>query len=173
LKPFAIGSPTLITSEKKKQECLGKCKLDAIIFNEIFKEVRDCDISFKYIDSFFMSISKRASVTKLQLEINKELANLQIKRNFSLTTLPSQTSLRSSFSKSVKSIFFDEASHNRKNQSFKNKSPSPQSTPKEPKLGRSQDVIGLKVLKSQTGKLKKKSNEGMTRSFAQLSRKHS
>jgi hypothetical protein len=144
-----------------------------LFFMKFLKEVRDCDISFKYIDSFFMSISKRASVTKLQLEINKELANLQIKRNFSLTTLPSQTSLRSSFSKSVKSIFFDDASHNRKNQSFKNKSPSPQSTPKESKLGRSQDVIGLKVLKSQTGKLKKKSNEGMTRSFAQLSRKHS
>ncbi len=103
-----------------------------------------------------MNTSKRHSVTKLQKEINKELVNLQIKRNLSLTTLPSQDSLRSSFSKSVKSVFFDEGSKNRKNLSFKDKSPSPKSFIKESKLGRSQDVIGLKNLKSQTGKLKKK-----------------
>ncbi len=55
-----------------------------------------------------MNISKRHSVSKLQKEINKELSNLQIKRNFSLTSLPSYDSLRSSFSRSVKSIFLDE-----------------------------------------------------------------
>ena len=103
-----------------------------------------------------MSLSKRSSVTKLQNEINKELANLQIKRNFSLTTLPSQSSLRSSFSKSVKSIFFDDSSHNRKNQSFKDKSQSPKSIAKEPKMGRSQDVVGIKNAKNYAGKLKKK-----------------
>jgi hypothetical protein len=120
------------------------------------KGVKDCHISFKNIDLFLMNTSKRHSVTKLQKEINKELVNLQIKRNLSLTTLPSQDSLRSSFSKSVKSVFFDEGSKNRKNLSFKDKSPSPKSFIKESKLGRSQDVIGLKNLKSQTGKLKKK-----------------
>ena len=108
------------------------------------------------IDLFFMSLSKRSSLSKLQKEINKELANLQIKRNFSLTTLPSQSSLRSSFSKSVKSIFFDEGSHNRNNQSFKDKSPSPKSLAKEPKMGRSHDVVGIKNAKSYVGKLKKK-----------------
>jgi len=103
-----------------------------------------------------MSTSKRHSVSKLQKEINRELANLHVKRNFSLTSLPSQDSLRSSFSKSVRSIFIDDDSKNRKNQSFKDKSPSPKSLMKECKLGRSQDVIGLKKLKSETGKLKKK-----------------
>jgi hypothetical protein len=103
-----------------------------------------------------MSLSKRHSVNKLQKEINKELANLQNKRTFSLTSFPSQDSLRSSFSKSVKSIFFDEDAKNRKNLSFKDKSPSPKSFMKESKLGRSQDVVGLKNLKNHTGKLKKK-----------------
>ena len=101
-------------------------------------------------------MSKRHSVTKLQKEIHKELANLQIKRNFSLTSLPSQDSLRSSFSKSVKSIFFDEGTINRKNLFLKERSTSPKSFVKEFKLGRSQDVVGLKKIKCPVQKLKKK-----------------
>lgn len=35
----------------------------------------------------FMSVSKGHSVSKLQKEINKELSNLKLKKNFSLTSL--------------------------------------------------------------------------------------
>ena len=34
-----------------------------------------------------MSVSKGHSVSKLQKEINKELSNLKLKKNFSLTSL--------------------------------------------------------------------------------------
>jgi hypothetical protein len=103
-----------------------------------------------------MNLNKRHSVSKLQKEINKELSNLKIKRNFSYSSFPSYDSLRSSFSKSVQSIFLDGQNKKAKNSSFKEKSPSPKSLVNESKMGRSQEAMGLKNPKSTAGKLKKK-----------------
>lgn len=103
-----------------------------------------------------MNLNKRHSVSNLQKEINKELSNLKVKRNFSFTSFPSYDSLRSSFSKSVQSIFQEGSDKKTKNSSFKERSPSPKSLIKELKLGRSQETMGLKNPKSTGGKLKKK-----------------